>query len=164
MFADFNGDGHPDMVNAGVLGNVPLVRAGRGDGTFGAALRLPRPSKDSAAVADFNLDGRLDLAFIHDAFRGAGRVEVFLNWTGLSAPPCVVHWFAHRRLRTVRRDLRSSGCRLGAVRYRTASTTRRDHVISQGTPNGSVLPHATAVDLTVSRGRRGCKRCRMLPR
>jgi hypothetical protein len=63
--ADINGDGNLDLVN--VRGSVGLIWWGRGDGTFAAPTYL-KPSTtdllDAAAIADFNNDGRLDVALL----------------------------------------------------------------------------------------------------
>lgn len=71
--ADFNNDGHPDLVTANVGSNNVSVRLGNAVGAFG-------PSIDSAAgygprsiaVGDFDGDGNLDLA----AVNGFGYSEV----------------------------------------------------------------------------------------
>jgi hypothetical protein len=61
---DLNGDGHQDLVFAmnGSLG----VSLGKGDGTFGAMTSLPSGSFPGTylglTVADFNGDGKLDIA------------------------------------------------------------------------------------------------------
>jgi sugar lactone lactonase YvrE len=64
---DFNGDGIPDLVatNYFEFGKSPVVFLGRGDGTF---TQMPTSFTldyfpTSVAVADFNGDGVLDLAF-----------------------------------------------------------------------------------------------------
>src|SRR5215831_2637703 len=79
--ADFNGDGKPDLLCAGLV-----VRPGNGDGTFGSPLVTPAAQNFTAlnfagaiAVGDFNGDGKLDIAHTsawHDAF---GMVWVWLG-------------------------------------------------------------------------------------
>jgi FG-GAP-like repeat len=63
--ADINGDGKLDLVF--VRGSVGVIRWGRGDGTFSGPTYL-KPSTtdpmDAVAVADFNNDGRLDVALL----------------------------------------------------------------------------------------------------
>jgi uncharacterized repeat protein (TIGR01451 family) len=63
--ADFNGDGKPDLVSANLHNNTVSVFLGNGDGTFtvagGSPIAVPiQPS--SVAVADFNGDGKPDVA------------------------------------------------------------------------------------------------------
>ena len=57
---DFNGDGKPDLIYADTALHVLL---GNGDGTFhqGQNIPLPSPFASVLAVADVNLDGKLDL-------------------------------------------------------------------------------------------------------
>jgi FG-GAP-like repeat/Abnormal spindle-like microcephaly-assoc'd, ASPM-SPD-2-Hydin len=71
---DFNNDGFLDLV---VRGNL-LVNfyAGNGDGTFAAPVpKLSVVPVSSMLAADFNADGKLDLAFLD----GIGNTVVFLN-------------------------------------------------------------------------------------
>jgi large repetitive protein len=63
---DFNGDGIPDLVTANTgstgTGTVSILR-GNGDGTFQAAVDYPAGAGPLAVtVADFNRDGKADLA------------------------------------------------------------------------------------------------------
>ena len=79
--ADFNGDGKPDLLSAGLV-----VRLGNGDGTFGNPIVTPEtinftPLSFVGAIAlrDFNGDGKLDIAHTsawHDAF---GMVWIWLG-------------------------------------------------------------------------------------
>jgi hypothetical protein len=65
---DFNGDGKLDVAVAGYIGtqqNAIQILLGRGDGTFtkGQTIVLPfNAAASSIATADFNGDGKLDLA------------------------------------------------------------------------------------------------------
>jgi hypothetical protein len=81
---DFNRDGHPDLVVAGTaLGqtNQMVLLPGHGDGSFGARIViLDLPSAFTAlAAADFNHDGRLDLAAAVLANTGVAQLQVFLG-------------------------------------------------------------------------------------
>jgi uncharacterized repeat protein (TIGR01451 family) len=66
--ADFNGDKKADLVLSNVepgTGTVTLeIFIGKGDGTFQAAKEIPAPSLSGSAfaIADFNKDGKPDLA------------------------------------------------------------------------------------------------------
>ncbi|HEX6184789.1 MAG TPA: FG-GAP-like repeat-containing protein [Pyrinomonadaceae bacterium] len=67
--ADFNGDGKPDLLTpvrkqgaSGTVGDI-LVLPGKGDGSFGEAARTATAVPLlQGVVADFNHDGRLDMA------------------------------------------------------------------------------------------------------
>ena len=149
VVADFDGDGNPDIAT-GSNDGVPAVRSGRGDGTFGKPHYLEWLFGSGGAVADFNLDGWPDLAFGTTDNRWA---KVFLNWTGLPAPPCVAVDLTNFGLRLATRYLGYGNCRLGHVRRVSSRTVRRNHVISQRPRAGAVLPSGSRVDLVVSRGR-----------
>lgn len=70
--ADVNGDTHPDLV-ADVAGGVAIL-PGRGDGTFGDPILTSLPSGvTGVATADFNGDGKVDLAV-----SSAAANEVFI--------------------------------------------------------------------------------------
>lgn len=150
VVADFDADGHPDIATPSVF-DAPAVASGRGDGTFEPVRLLGWVAYQGGAVADFNRDGRPDLAL---AAADAPEANVYLNWTGESAPPCVVLDVRRVRLRTARRDLRDGGCRLGRVHRRSSGRVRKNRVIAPRPRIGSVLPSGTRVDLIVSRRRR----------
>jgi hypothetical protein len=149
--ADYDGDGTLDLALSGA-DFIPFVRRGRGDGTFGKAHYLEWVIADYGVAADFNQDGRPDLAFVKSEQTSA---SVFLNWTGLPAPPCVVLDLSTYRLGKAKQYLGFSGCRLGHVTRRYSRRVRRNRVISQSPGVSSVLPSGSAVDLVLSRGRRG---------
>jgi hypothetical protein len=70
--ADFNGDGKKDIVTS--FGQILL---GNGDGTFSlTAQTLPEGQQAGVAAADFNLDGKIDLAFANTA---AATVDVYFG-------------------------------------------------------------------------------------
>ena len=59
--ADFNGDGIPDVILAGYVAGITML-PGIAGGSFGPATALSSKDTNSLASADFNRDGRLDLA------------------------------------------------------------------------------------------------------
>jgi hypothetical protein len=69
--ADFNGDGNPDMAEAGAAGLAIVL--GNGDGTFKPAM-FPFTSNSLAGLftADFNGDGKADLLSENESFAGKG--------------------------------------------------------------------------------------------
>jgi Tfp pilus tip-associated adhesin PilY1 len=75
--ADFNGDGHYDVVVADNIGSVKVF-FGTGKGTLGkpATYRLPGTNPISIAAGDLNGDGHPDLA-VAEAI--GGSVAVLLN-------------------------------------------------------------------------------------
>jgi hypothetical protein len=98
---DVNGDGHLDLVQA--LWRMPnnsgdvgaSVYLNRGDGTFATALTYAADIQaQSIAAADFNGDGRPDLALLNGIYdldilinQGDGRFAPFVN---RAAPPSAV--------------------------------------------------------------------------
>ena len=87
--ADLNLDGHGDVVTAdggaalgGAAADAVTVLPGAGAGTVGTAAQFPVGSApEGIAVADFNGDGRPDVA---TASEGAGTVSVLLNTTAVT--------------------------------------------------------------------------------
>lgn len=69
--ADIDGDGHIDLLS--IYNSVTVLR-GVGDGTFRAPLLYPGGAASNAAVADFDLDGRLDLMLGADDLSTNGAV------------------------------------------------------------------------------------------
>ena len=66
--ADFNGDGHADVVVANAGNNTIGVLLGKGDGTFQAPVSTSVPCNPTwVAVGDFNGDGHQDLAAVGPA-------------------------------------------------------------------------------------------------
>lgn len=78
---DFNGDGKTDLVLADALGGIEFY-FGNGDGTFAAgtpANQVPNSASiSSMSVADFNGDGKLDLAVTSAASSSSGSPEVMI--------------------------------------------------------------------------------------
>jgi FG-GAP-like repeat len=161
VVTDLDGDANPDVTGGGFVLN------GRGDGSFARAQPLPGSfyahRAVTSAVADFDLDGRPDIAIgAGEAFDGLYSIGVYFNWTGLPAPPCVVPPLTRRsnfvssriRLSRAKRLLHANGCSLGRVRSRASRRVRRGRILEQAPKAGSVLPSHTRIDLVVSRGRR----------
>jgi len=94
---DLNGDGIPDLVVLNSYSQNIYVLLGNGDGTFKAAAGSPfrtgTPNPYSVAFADFNGDGKMDMAT--SGFGGqttnAGAFSVLLgNGDGTFQPPLLV--------------------------------------------------------------------------
>jgi hypothetical protein len=159
LVGDFDADGKLDVATASL---DLVVRGGNGDGTFGpkqVAFRYPYPLVTLyGAVADFNGDGRPDVAssgFCDPVELFGCRVRsafVFLNWTGDAAPPCTVPDVRHWTPRAARRMLRQAGCRLGRVSRRIAPA-HKGYVLAQSPRYGSVRAALSPVDIVVARGR-----------
>ena len=86
--ADLNHDGKPDLVIASAFNQGIEVLLGNGDGTFAAPVSYSTDSfgaaPDATVVADFNMDGNLDIAVtLYE-----GPVLLFLgNGDGTFQPP-----------------------------------------------------------------------------
>lgn len=80
--ADFNSDGHADLVSTSFNGLV--VQLGAGDGVFAAPQRIAADQPQAIVAGDFNRDGRPDLAATFP-FQGAdSRVDHRVGvWLGL---------------------------------------------------------------------------------
>jgi VCBS repeat protein/PASTA domain-containing protein len=149
--ADVDHDGKPDLLTPNNDGETASVLWNGGDGSFdrrtdylvGNRNRGLAPT--SIAARDLNGDGKLDLAV---AKANTSSVSVLLNTTGL----CNVPSLRGKTLAGAKHALRRSGCRLGKVTRARSSRVRAGRVISQTPGPGAVRPHATRVDLVVSRG------------
>jgi Flp pilus assembly secretin CpaC len=77
--ADFNGDGHPDLVVANQTDGTISIFLGVGDGTFGPRTDIKVGTAPSAvAVGDFNRDGHMDIA-VTDSGAGVNKVAILLG-------------------------------------------------------------------------------------
>lgn len=90
---DFNGDGQPDLVALNVPAGAASLLLGDGRGDFGAPRRVELglttlTAARAAAVADFNRDGRDDLAVVGGGQNSTGPLFVLLGEAAgsLSAP------------------------------------------------------------------------------
>ena len=100
LTADFNGDGIPDLVTVTFQVTIsnPIIQVttllGRGNGQFssGATLTLPHPGGyflvESAVAADFNHDGKTDLAVLVEDSSLNGELQIYAGkGDGTFAPP-----------------------------------------------------------------------------
>ena len=98
IVADLNGDGKLDVVIPYATGNGepagPAILQGNGDGTFiGAQLSYTGRGATSAAVADFNGDGMLDVALVNVGSFVPSFVSVMFNSTQpVSVSPLTVNY------------------------------------------------------------------------
>jgi hypothetical protein len=78
---DFNHDGIADLVTAGVGDGLLSVLIGNGNGTFKPRVTLAAPvgsDPSTVVVADFNRDGKQDLAVVN-GFGGTETLSIFLG-------------------------------------------------------------------------------------
>lgn len=79
VVADFNSDGHADVATANFNRTISVLLGNGVDG-FGPPLVLPTSGNGtSLAAADFNQDGKLDLALSYRELGMAGGYAVFLG-------------------------------------------------------------------------------------
>jgi hypothetical protein len=89
LAADLNGDGHPDLISLAYCGPSPKhchsgsvqVWLNQGNGTFGSStyFSVMGVGPDGVAAADFNNDGKLDLAVANNNFQAASVVSILLG-------------------------------------------------------------------------------------
>jgi hypothetical protein len=77
---DFNRDGMLDVVTGNIVANTFSILLGNGDGTFQnhvdySTIRNPQ----SVVTADFNGDGKLDLAIFSEASKGIASLSILLG-------------------------------------------------------------------------------------
>lgn len=77
--ADLNADKIPDIIAANYVGSQLVELLGKGDGTFKPASIYPCPGCGSAAAADLNKDGHVDVVAGSATLSAPGVMEVFLN-------------------------------------------------------------------------------------
>ncbi|MGB7264158.1 MAG: FG-GAP-like repeat-containing protein [Terracidiphilus sp.] len=141
VIADMNGDGKPDLVTLGTAsdGNSELaISLGNGDGTFRTPTKLEFAGGETdgygLAVADFNGDGKLDVAvagfnppFDTGIFlgNGDGTVQTFTSANGAVEPSEAIDLLVFGTAQAVK--LNGSGLPAlvagGAVLVNQASTT-----------------------------------------
>jgi hypothetical protein len=76
--ADINSDGIPDIVTAN---SVVSVWLGKGDGTFGPRMDFSSGGAYRNVIADFDNDGRPDIAVTSYDDAGAGPINILSNNT-----------------------------------------------------------------------------------
>jgi uncharacterized protein (TIGR03437 family) len=89
--ADFSGDGKLDLVVPHCCGETDITYLlGNGDGTFQPEVPITYASAINSVVADFNGDGKPDVAFGGQGLNGASATAfIFLNAPLVAAQPVV---------------------------------------------------------------------------
>jgi len=83
VLADFEGAGRNDLVVASVTPNALYLFPNQGDGTFGQPITIAALGSDySFTVADFNGDGKPDIAYSGLNSSGKGNTHLLLNQGG----------------------------------------------------------------------------------
>ncbi len=157
--ADFNGDGKTDLVTANAgdsqgIGRTVTVCLGNGNGTFQAPLSFPGSPSGwalaGAAVADFNLDGRADVAVVDDG----SNLRVLLNdgiWTSVRISDVTVsEGNTGTRSATFTVTLAAASGQTVTVAYATANgtaTAGTDYTAAAGTL--TFAPGETSKTITV---------------
>lgn len=143
---DIDGDRRPDVVYAHEADSVSVLR-NAGGGRFLSRLSYwGAYDPVDAATADFDGDGRQDLAV---ASHEDKRVVVSINRPGL----CNVQYVKKLTLAAARATLARANCRVGRI-SRAYSSLRTGLVTSEKPDYGEVRRGGARVDLVVSRGRR----------
>lgn len=89
--ADFSGDGNVDLVAPHCCGDVATTyMLGNGDGTFQPEQQIAEGNDYSTVVADFNGDGKPDVALAGSA-PSTGTVTIYLNLSAGAPQPVINH-------------------------------------------------------------------------
>ncbi|MCX5688262.1 MAG: FG-GAP-like repeat-containing protein [Planctomycetota bacterium] len=138
--ADFNGDGKLDV--ALTTGNSPIITValGNGDGTFGTVATITVAAGYSTyglAVADFNADGRPDVAVSSTAANG-GVVSVLIgNGNGTFGPAITTVQVGSSPTRIVAADLNADGRVDAAVSCQGGTLTQGNLAVLLGSGDGT---------------------------
>ena len=110
---DFNDDSRIDLAALSADGTAIIVLPGRGDGTFGPAIITTGAPGPITAVADFNRDGKQDLAAGDAVLAGNGdgtfRYPVFLGVVTQTCDPRQFVACDYRRAATAVADFNGDG-------------------------------------------------------
>jgi hypothetical protein len=144
---DFNNDGRPDLAIASRLNSVVEVLRGNGDGTFHSPDLLPIsavgsltfPSITSVALADFQHDGKLDIAVTSAA---SNTVGVFLGNGNGSFQSRIDYAVGVKPQSVVAADLGN-----GQLDLVVANHDSRDVSVLRGNGDGTFQPAQTTIDV-----------------